>query len=884
MTRRRDRPPRIWAGLLEWLLEETDAEAILGDLEEEYRETVVPRRGRRAARRWYRRMALDSLRARVGRGRARRLRPQAPRSPNPGRPMESLLQDARFSARTLWRRKAFSGAVVATLALAVGVNTAVFAVLDGVLLEPLPYPDADELVTVWQANMERPDARGEVSLPNFRDWRERSTTVAPLASHQGTSFVVTGLGDPEVVPAAFVSDRFFEVFGASPVQGREISEDEARAGGPEAVVLSHGWWETRFGSDPDVVGREVELDGTPHTVVGVAPPGFDFPGGARLWVGSEIDPQTCGRGCVNFEVVGRLAEGTEVETARSEFDAIARSMASDHGMEGYRVNMIPLKEVVVGDLAPVLLLLVAAVTAILLIACANVANLLLARARDRADELSVRAALGAGRGRIVEQLLTESAMLAVAGGAGGAILAWVGLRVLRSLPDVEIPRLDTVGIDPTVGLFLLAVVVAAVVLFGLAPAVTLARRSLARGLRRDSGRMRGRGALVATQVALSATLFLGTGLLLRTVLELRSVELGFAPPEDGEVRILALSVPQGDVPEPEEVIALHERFRERLARVPGVASVGAAFGAPLSEIDIVSSMDVRGWTRSEAPANAGIRTVTPGYLETLEIPVVAGRGVRPTDRLGSQRVAWINETAAARWFGNTDPVGRVIDISASAGLPERDPRTVVGVVADTRFNGPRADPPVEVYVPHAQNGVRFLEYFVRTRPGAGPVLPAARDALADLSTRIPVQDQGSLAERVAGVEADTSLWTALMGIFAALALGLASVGLAGVVTYQVSVRRREIGVRMALGADGPRVVRRFLLGGLRPALVGLVVGLGLSALGVRLLEGLLFGVVPTDPVAWVGVAGTLLVVVVVASGLPALRAAGVDPARQLRSE
>ncbi|HUP19980.1 MAG TPA: ABC transporter permease [Gemmatimonadota bacterium] len=883
MSPRSGGPPAFWSGLVEWLLDPVDADAILGDLEEEYRADILPRRGPRAARRWYRRMVVDSIIRRWGRGRAARLRPLSPRSPNPGNSMDQLIQDLRYGFRSLWRRPSFTAAVVVSLGLAVGVNTAMFALVDGVLLEPLPYAEPDELVTLWQANRERPDAQGSVSVPNFDDWRERSETVEVMASYRSTGLSVFVGELPTVEPGAAVSDRFFEVFGARPISGRGIAHEEARSGGARAVVVSHEFWESRMGSDAGAVGSTLEIDGRGHAVVGIAPEGFSFPAGTRLWIGEVIDVERCGRGCANFAVVGRLAPGASPEIARSEFQSIATTMETEYSIDGYRVNVVTLEELTVGDVRPALYMLLGAVGLVLLIACANIANLLLTNARDRADEMALRSALGARRVRLTRQLLTESGILAAGGGLVGLALAMGGIRLVRGMPGLDVPRLDQIGVDATVLLYTLAVVAAAVVLFGLAPALVLARSSLVDRLRSSTrgstGRTGGRSALVATQVALSAVLILGTALLVRTIAEVRSVPLGFGP--EG-LEIVGFSVPPSI--DGEAAIRLHEAFREALATQPGIEAVVGGFGAPLSGINVFSSVGIGGWTAAEAPDAAGVRTVTPGYFETLGVALVRGRPPLPDDRVGSERVMWINETAAGRWFPGIDPIGRSVDLSASAGtVSEAEPRTVVGVVGDSRFDGPRRDVPLETYIAFAQSGVRYMQYFVRSGT-EGAALPAARRVLADLEPSIPLRDFGSMERWVASTEAESRLWTLLLALFGLLALGLAALGIFGVVGYQVALRRREIGVRMAVGTHGWQVVSLMLRQGLGPAVAGVVAGLGLALLAVRLVRGLLFGVAPSDPAAWVVTSLVLLFVVVLASWIPATRAVRVDPALSLRAE
>lgn len=881
MSRRGQAPPRFWTRFLEQILDPADAEAILGDLEEEYREVVLPERGANRARRWYRRMVLKSIASRIGRGRARRLQPLTAIWPNPGGIMERLWQDLRFSVRMLWRRPGFSLAIIITLGIAVGVNTITFALVDGVLIEPLPYADSEDLVTLWQASTESPDARGSVSLPNFDDWRERSRTVDPIASYRSGTLWVTEGGDAELVPAALVSDRFFEVLGAHPILGRGIAPDEARPGGPNAVVLSHGYWQRRFAGADDVVGSTLEVDGDPYTIVGVAPQAFDFPEGAQLWIGEVLDPATCGRGCVNLHVMGRLEPGVSIEEARDEFEAIGVSMTGDYGMDGFRVNVVGLKELVVGDVQTILVVMLAAVLMVLLIACANIANLLIARSRDRTGELAVRVALGAGRPRVVAQLVTESAVLAGTGGVIGVGFAWLAILRIRTLHRLNLPRIDNVALDVSVLLFTLAAGAVAVLLFALIPSVMAARSSLRGRIRRESARSRGRSLLVATQVGLCVVLLVGTALMARTVLELRAVDLGF---EAQGVQMLTLSVPEGEVPRSEEAIRVYSDFLARLSQRPGVASVGAAFGAPLSDINIVSSVAVDGWMEAERPANAGIRSITPGYLETLDIPLLRGRAIDEADRLDAVPVMLVNETAAEAWFGGEDVIGQVVDLSASAGLPEDAPRTIVGVVADTRFRGPRRPVPPEVYIPHAQNGVRFMEIFVASSMAPQTLADEARAILSGLGVRTPLTVVGPLEDRVASIEAEERLWTSLLGVFAIIALSLAALGVSSVVAYQVALRQKEISVRIAVGAGGATVTRMILGQGLWPALVGLGVGLAVAASAVRMLEGQLYGIAPSDPASWVSTALLMLLVAGTASLIPALRTLRVDPASMLRQE
>lgn len=877
-----ERPPRIWSYLLRAALPSEDAEVLLGDLAEEYTERVVPAMGARRARRWYRKMVLGTIRARWGRGRLAR-------NPRRGGVVDGLSQDLVYGLRGLVRRPGLTAAVVATLAVTMGATISMYAVVHAVLIEPLPYPEASGIVSLFQGSAERPDARGKVSIPNFQDWRARSTTVSTMATVRSASFILTGRGDPRPVHGALISDRFFQVFRELPTLGRGIEATEAVPGGPDVVVVSDRFWRTVLEGRPDVLGAPVDLDGTTHHVVGVAPPGFDYPDGADVWVGERIDVAGCGRNCVNNLVVGRLASGSGIDAARSEFDAIARSMADEYRLRGYQVNVVPLHEVVVGDVRGPLRLLLGAVGLVLLIGCANIAGLLVARGQYRVAELAVRRAVGAGRLRIVRQLIVEAGVLGAAGGAVGLGLAALTLPAVRRSASLAIPRLETATVDGSVLLFVVAALVGATLLFGLAPALALTRDDIVGRLR--SGAARGsashsrlRATLVTGQVALSVVLIVGATLLVRTVARIRDVPLGFEP---DAIQVISLSVPEGEEPTAEGVIRLHRAFLERLRDEPAVVAVGGAFGAPLSDIDVASGLRVDGWTGSEGPPSAGVRTVTPGYFTTLGIALRSGRLPEAGDRVGQARVAWVNETAARTyWSDGADPLGRTLDLSASVGLPEREPRTVVGVVADTRFGGPRQDVPPEVYVPEGQNGARTLEYFVRLRQGGGvsSVPGLARMIVRDLRPSLAVESSGSLLNRVEAADADTRLWTWLLGGFGALALGLAAMGMFGVVALEVARRRHEMGIRMAIGAPRERAVRFVLVLGLRPAVAGLALGVAAAALSRRLVAGLLFGVGPADPVSWVAAVALLLAVVAAAALLPALRVASIPPAEVLRPE
>ena len=845
-------------------------------------------RGRAAAALFVVRTTLNLIRA----GAAERLSP----SHDPARPtrndeastMDALRQDLRYAVRALLRRPAFTAVAVTTLALGVGANTAIFSVVNGVLLTPLPYPEPDRLVTVWAADEGDPDGRGTMSNPDILDV-EATDAFETLVGHASGDVALTGMGEAEVVQGARVTGPLLPVFGLEPHLGRDIRAEEAVVGGPDVVVVSHAFWQERLGGDPGALGRSIELEGRSFQIVGVAPEGFDFPSGSRLWRPYPMG-EGCARGCHLLQSVGRLAPGVPVERAREEADVLAARLQDEYPESNFDkvFNLVPLDELVVGDVRTGLWVLLGAVGIVLLIACANVANLLLVRAQTRTGEVAVRAALGASGRRLAGQVMVESLVLAVVGGLAGLALALYGVEAFRALAPADVPRLDQVAVDGTVLLFTLALVVGVALLFGAAPAIRLARTApagdLGAGGRGGSSRAeaRSRGLLLVGEVALSLVLLVGAGLLLKSFARLVAIDPGY---DTREVVRFTLSLPDARYEELESVAGFYGRLEERIAATPGVESVGSLFGAPLGRGNAVGGVRVEG--RPEpAPGQetyAAIRPATPGYFRTMGIPVLRGRGIEPSDGTDDPPVGVVTERFVEQNFPGQDPVGERVSLTIDFGYGS-PVFTIVGVVPDVLSESLTDDTRPALYVPHAQMGPGFVTVHVRGRPGAPPLLPALRTAVRELDSDLPLRNVETLEEVVGRQVAPTRFYLTLIGLFAALAVVLAAVGLYGVVAYLVTRRTREIGVRMALGAGRGSIAKLVLGQGVRPAAWGLALGLVAAWLGARALESLLFQVDPTDPFIFGGVALLLAGVVTAATLIPARSATRVDPVEALRAE
>ncbi len=822
-----------------------------------------------------------------------RLRPARPssRPPRSGASlMDRLRPDLRFAVRSLLRRPGFTGVVVLTLGLGVGANTAIFSVVNGVLLEPLPYPDAHELVTVGVAPDGPDDEPGHMSYPDLADLEAENPALDVLVGYSTSSLTLTGLGEPRIVETARVSGGLLGLFRLAPVVGRDVRRDEFGADAARVVVLGHGFWERNFAASPDVLGRPVELNGVAYEVVGVAPEGFDFPEGSELWTPRRISPEGCGRGCHTWRVVGRLAPGATLEAARAASARIAANLteAYPETNTGKRFAVDGLQDRMVGSVRRGLWLVLGAVGLVLLIACANVANLLLVRASSRAGEVAVRAALGAGRGRLAVQVLVESAVLAAAGGAAGLGVAFGGVELLRRVSPGTIPRIDQVGIDATVLLFAGGLVLLTTLLFGLSPAFHLARTSITDTLvksGRGSGGERGsrsRAILLAAEVALSLVLLVGAGLLLRTFDQLYAVDPGF---ETREVVRFTLSLPPSRYDTLPEIRAFYRALEERVRALPDVEEVGSIYGAPLGRGNVIGEVLVEG--RPEPPPGerlfAALRPVSPEYLETLRIPLIRGRLLEPSDDVDAEPVAVVSRRFAESVFPGEDPLGEEVRITIDMGHGSPFWR-IVGVVGDVRSSALTREPRAEIYVAHGQFGPGYMTVTVRSIPGAGALLPALRAEVRALDPNLPLIGPETMEEAIGRQVAPTRFYLLLVGLFAGVAALLAGVGLYGVASYLVSRRTREIGLRVALGAGRSEIVGMVVAQGLRPAALGVALGLAAALAGGRILESLLYNVAPRDPGIFVGVTVLVAGLVMAATWLPARRATRVDPMEALRVE
>lgn len=864
-----------------------EAEYILGDLEEEYARRLS-RHGVAHTRAWYWRMALASIGARAF----------AFREPEPGdalrtrasmgEKMHGMIRDLHHAMRWLRRRPGFTATVVATLAIAVGANTAMFSVINAVLLRGLPYVEPDRLVTVWRATVDRPDLRSWLANVDFEDYRNGSRAFEAMASYRPASPVWVVGENAEVLSGADVSENYFDVFAEPLALGRGITADEAMPNGPAVAVVSWSFWRSRLDADPGVLGRSLRLNGVAHTIVGVAPRAFDFPDGANVWLPERSDNQTCGRNCLSIRVIGRLATGVSADAAEADLNRIAERVgAAEPVNETIRTNVVPLSDYTVGDVRRGLRILFAAVGMVLLIACANVATLLFTGATERASQMALRKALGANRGRLVRQVLTESAVLCIAGGALGLLLARWGVGLIGTAAAGSIPRLDEVTLDGTVLGYTLLLMTLTTLLFGFAPALLAARGSLTellRGMSRSGaiGRTRGRSMLIGAQVALSVMLLIGTGLLLRTLGQLRNVDLGFDPTN---VLRFSVTLPEADYQTADARILLFERFGERIAGSADVLASGAIAGSPLGGSRLVASIERAGTTDVNAAApNALVRTVLPGYFEAMRIPVLQGRPIETADRTASLPVVVISRNAAQEFWPGENPIGKQIRLGISVGMPEPDARTVIGVVEDIRSGSLAEVAPVEIYIPHAQAAASSMTFVVRTRNAGTTLLPALRETLRELDPTLPMRSVGTIADDVERHLAEPGFYSTLLGAFAGIALVLSAVGLYGLVSYQVARRRREIGIRMAIGARTDKLVGMIAAMGLRPAAIGLAVGLLATIAASRALDSLLYGISPLDPLTWLAVMLFLALVTAGATILPARRAARVAPTEVLRGE
>ncbi len=806
-----------------------------------------------------------------------------------------LVRHLRLALRRLLRSPGFALVAALTLALGIGTNTAIFSVVDAALLRPLPYPDASRIVRVYES---RDRGVWTMSPPNFVDFRDQSRSFTALGASAETSYALTGEGPAEQVEAAAVTPAFFGSVGVGPALGRTFTKAEGEPGSGDAVILSHGLWQERFGGRTDILGRSVRLDGRSRKVVGVMPRGFAYPRGARLWTPLSFtsDELATQRGAHYLDVVGRLRPGVSVQEARSDLDRVAAGLAKAYPKydQGLASAVTTLRQSLVGDVKPALLMLFGAAGLVFLIACVNVANLLLVRMSHRRSEFAVRAALGAGRWRLAGDFLTESLLLGLAGGVVGAALALAVGPLLAAARAADIPGLSGVHIDGPVLLFVLAVSGLAGLLLGLVPALRLARsqrvgrelRIGGRGSSEDRRGSRGHAILVVTQMALAVALLVGAGLLLRSLWALQHTDPGFEP---RGVLTFSVGLPAQRYATATEQATFVRSFLERIRGLPAVRSAGATSVLPLSGDSYritIHSVDGRDWTDEDQDRwSPQIRVVTPGYLQAMGIPVAAGRAFASSDGPDVTGAVLLGKEAARRLFGSEPAAGHTVVIGTTFGLGRgRAGGRVVGVVNDVRGASLAEPPAPTLYLAYDQYPTDFMTYAVRTRGDPTAVVGAIRGRLREIDADLPMFGVRPMTDLVSASAARARLYAILLGTFAGLALLLAAVGMYGVMAYVVTRRTPEFGVRIALGAKAADILGLVLRRGVLLSLLGAALGLAGALAASRVLSRFLYGVTPTDPVTLVAVPVVLTGVAIAACLVPARRATSTDPMAVLRAE
>lgn len=806
------------------------------------------------------------------------------------RPLEELWQDLRYGVRTLRKNPRFTAVAVIVLALGIGANTAIFSVVNGVLLRPLPYPDSDQVVSIFQHDTKVGIERAPVSFANFIDYRARAQSFAGMAALRPFGFDWTGEGEPETFHAWLVTEDFFNVMGLGALHGRVPSREEFQPGRELVVVVSHGLWQRRFGGDPGVVGRRLTLDGKPFTVVGVMPPEFhlmDKRGMIAPYTLNESDARR--RGANFLTVVGRLKPGVPLTQAQTEMRDVAGRLAQEYPQTNREMSatVVRISEQMLGGVRPALLVLLGAVALVLLIACANVASLMLARGSERGRELAIRAALGAGRFRVVRQLLTESFIIALLGGIFGVLLAWWGLDMILALSPGSLPRSEHVGISLPVLGFAIALSLMTAVGFGLVPSLHFSRSDLQDTLKEGGrtasagvARHRLRRGLVVAEIALALVLLVGAGLLVRSFARLISVDPGFTPEN-----ALALQVHVYEqYPTPEQQSAFFEETLFRLAALPGVKAAGGTTAPPFENgIEVDSDFAIHGQP-PPAPGQeptAQHTIVTSDFFRAIGVKLSRGRVFEKSDHANAPPVVIINETFARRYFPGEDPLGKQILVRR---LTRPVVREIVGVVGDVRHTGLDSPTKPELFMHMLQVPFGSMTFVVRTDSDPVALLPAVKREVWSVNRNLPFYSVATMEQLIADTLKERRLSLALLGTFALLALAVAAVGLYGLISFSTSQRTHEIGVRMALGAQGRDIVKLILGEGLLLTLIGVALGAAGAFMLTSFMRGLLFGVSSSDPATYAAVAILLTAVALLACYLPARRATKVDPLIALRTE
>jgi len=817
--------------------------------------------------------------------------------------MKTLWQDLQYGARTFLKSPGFTLIAILTLALGIGINTAIFSVVNAVLLRPLPYQEPERLMLVGEVNPHAAINQVSIAPANFADYRDQNKSFQSLGLYRITArsgFNLAGDGPPERVVGATVSASLFPTLGVNPKLGRHFQPEEEVQGSNNSVILSHGLWERRFGSDPTIIDKSLSLNGVSYKVVGVMPQGFNFPskdvmpnggGGITkpidLWVPLALGPKDWqARGSRYLFAVGRLKQGATVEQAQADLALIAGGLQQQHGqVKDWFAKVIPMQEQAVGSIKLALLVLFGAVGFVLLIACANVANLLLARAAARRKEIAIRVALGATRGRVIRQLLTESLLLALCGGLLGMLLAIWAVHLLVSLAPSSVPLSAGVGLDTRVVVFTLGISFVTAILFGLAPAFQASKVDLNETLKAGgrntagSGSQRVRSLLVVSEIALAGLLLIGAALLVKSFFRLQNVSPGFDP---SNVLTFQISLPPAQYADDTKSSNFYRQLQERMKSLPGVQSVSGTTALPMSSGSGYTSFTIAG--RPPLPPGeflfAEHIALFPDYFRTMRIPMLKGREFAAQDSFKDAPVAVINEAMAKLYWPNEDPIGKRILIDYDQGVA----REIVGVTSNVRHFGLDAEPKPEMYVPQYQYESLSSYLTVRTTNDPQTLVPAAAQAARDIDKDVPVYNTLSMEETISTSLARQRFSMLLMSIFAGIAAVLACIGLYGVMAYSVYQRHNELGIRLALGAQTRDILRLIVGHGLKLALIGIAIGLVGAFLLTRVISSLLYGVSATDPFIFVGIALLLTVVALISSLVPARRATRVDPMIALRGE
>lgn len=800
-----------------------------------------------------------------------------------------MLNDLRYALRQLIKAPSFTAVAIITLALGIGACTAIFSVVNTVLLRPLNYPQPDRIVSIRETNLPQFPVFS-VSPPNYLDWEKQTKSYEYLAAYTGADLNLTGDGEPQQLSGLKATAHYFDVYGVKPILGRMWLPEEDAQGKDHVVVLSYHFWQRVFGGAADVVGRSIQLNGEPYTVVGIAQVGFGLTSKVEAWTPLAFKPEETAnnaRGDHYINVVGRLRPGVTVAQARAELELLATQLAKQYpdSNKGWGIFLMLSQDYIVRDVKPVLYTLLGAVGCVLLIACANLANLLLARASARSREISIRAALGAGRGRLIRQLLTESVVLAVGGGVAGVILARWGLDALLALAPSSLPRISEIHLDSGVLIFSLALSIITGLVFGIAPAWLAARADVnealkqgTRGSTEGGARGRLRSALVVLEVTFALMLLGGAGLLARSFMQLAHVDPGFTPEN---ATLLQLSLPQKKYAMPEQQTAFADALLERVKVLPGVQWAGITHSMPLLGGYVLTfSIEGRPPIAPSDQPSASYYAVTPDYFRAMGIRLIRGRTFTPRDDAKAPRVAIINEAFARQFFPNEDPIGKRIDIDLGPDAW----REIVGIVGDIKQNGPDQATSAQSYEPFAQKPFSSIDLVIRTKGAPTALLGALRPAVYAVDKDQPVGAIRPLEEILADSIARQRFAMTLLSVFSVVALVIAAVGIYGVMAYNVVQRTGEFGIRMALGAQQRDVLRLVLMQGGKLIGLGLVIGLSATLAASRAMGSMLFNTSAYDPVTLATITLLLGAVALIACLLPANRATKVNPIEALRAE